>query len=339
MKNHIILGIESSCDDTGASIFSTQHGVQSNVVFSQTDAHRLFGGVVPEIAASYHLEKISHVVSQAFEKAGCTLPDVDAIAVTSKPGLPGSLIVGTCFAKALAFTTNKPIIGINHLEGHIFSASVEHNIPFPYVCLTVSGGHTAMYLVQGQGEYTMLGQTRDDAAGEAFDKVAKLLNIPYPGGPIIEKLAAIVGFQDFFNYPRGKMLGYDFSFSGLKTAVLYDLIERGWYDKQTKKSTIPDEESQAKVASSLLYAISDIFCRKIIAALKEFPEVRSIAFVGGVACNQYIRKQLELVAMKYDAQVYTPHRQYCTDNAAMIAYVGHYKFLQGKLDSMDLDIL
>lgn len=334
-----ILGIESSCDETAASIYSTDRGVLSNVLFSQIDLHKKFGGVVPEIASRSHLEKINTIIDQALEAASTTIDEIDAIAVTNKPGLPGSLLVGVCFAKAIAYAKNKKIIGVNHLEAHAFSASIDNNIPFPYLCITASGGHTAMYIVRDYGVYETIGNTLDDAAGEAFDKVAKLIHLPYPGGPVIEKLAAETGFKDYFNYPRSKLPTLDFSFSGLKTAVLYDLVKRDAYNL-TEKIFLKDSDIDLKkqVASSLLVCITDIFEQKITLALKEYPEVKALAFVGGVACNKYIKNRLTKFATKRSLPFYSPIPAYCTDNAAMVAFVGHYKAQKGEFSDQTVDI-
>ena len=201
MKHKTILAIETSCDETAAAVYTPQEGILSTIVFSQAELHKSYGGVVPEIAAQSQMEKIAPVVQEALKRAHKTLHDIDTIAVTYKPGLPGSLLIGLCFAKGLAWTTRKPLIGVNHLEGHIFSACIENSIPFPFLCITASGGHTALYIVYDFGVYTLLGETLDDAAGEAFDKVAKALALSYPGGPLIEKLASEVNFQDFFSLP------------------------------------------------------------------------------------------------------------------------------------------
>lgn len=255
-----VLGIETSCDEVAASVYDSTKGVLSNVLFSQTELHKVYGGVIPEVASRSHIEKINSIISQALETAHVTLDDIDCIAVTTKPGLPGSLLVGLCFAKALAFAQNKKIIGINHLEGHAFSACIEYKVPFPHLCLTASGGHTSLYLIHNFGEYTVLGTTLDDAAGEAFDKIAKMMRLPYPGGPLIEQLAAQVNFQDFFHYTRGNIQTLDFSFSGLKTAVMYDLVKRGLYDVQAKSFIKdPDPDVQMQISSSLLVCIRDIF--------------------------------------------------------------------------------
>ena len=294
---------------------------------------------MPEVASRAHLEKINDIVQLAMTKAGVTLEEIDVIAVTHKPGLPGSLLVGLCFAKALAWTQHKKLIGINHLEGHAFSSFLEHDIPFPHLCITASGGHTSMYIIHDFGKYETIGRTVDDAAGEAFDKIAKLINLPYPGGPEIEKLAREVNFQDFFHYPRGSMPGLDFSFSGLKTAVLYDLVKQNAYDMQGKRFLKNDDTVfKQHVASSLLVCITDIFKKKISAALKQYPQVKALSFVGGVACNKYIKAELAQLCQKKNIAFFTPSPQYCTDNAAMIAFVGYYKAKQGEFSDMTLDI-
>lgn len=340
MANHTILAIETSCDETAAAVFKTGQGILSNDLYSQIDLHKAYGGVVPELASRSHLEKIGIIVKQALNNANVTLDDIDTIAVTSKPGLPGSLLVGVCFAKMLAWATQKKLIGINHLEGHAFSALIEHDVPFPHLCITASGGHTALYLVKGFGNYEVIGQTVDDAAGEAFDKVAKLINLGYPGGPVIEKLARDVNFQDFFGYPRGKTNTLNFSFSGLKTAVLYDLVDKNAYDMKTKTFTQPDNtDLQKQVASSLLVCVADIFKNKLKLALKQHPEVKAITFVGGVACNKYIKNELSTFCQRRGLQFYSPSPQYCTDNAAMIAFVAHYKAQSNLYSDFDLDIL
>ena len=337
--HYTILGIESSCDETAASVYRTNVGVLSNELFSQTELHKTFGGVVPEIASRSHIEKINSIVQAALDKANIALSDIDVVAVTNKPGLPGSLLVGVCFAKALAYAAHKKIIAINHLEGHAFSASIEREIPFPYLCITASGGHTSLYLIKDYGDYEVLGITRDDAAGEAFDKIAKLLKLPYPGGPAIEQLAEQVSFKDFFNYPRLKEAGMHFSFSGLKTAVLYDLVKRGAYNLEQKKFLADDNlELKQQVSSSLLVCITDIFEQRLKFALKKYPHVKAVAFVGGVACNKYIKQRLTTFAQSHRLPFYTPAPQYCTDNAAMIAFVGHYKAQQGLFSDFTLDI-
>ena len=336
----IILGIETSCDETAAAVYSPKRGILSNDLYSQIELHKQFGGVVPEIASRSHLDKIGTITQAALDHANLTLADIDVIAVTCKPGLPGSLLVGLCFAKAVAWAQQKKLIGVNHLEGHIFSSCIEHNVPFPHLCLAASGGHTSLYYVKDFGIYECIGYTVDDAAGEAFDKVAKLINIPYPGGPIIEKMANAVGFTDFFNYPRAHADKLNFSFSGLKTAVLYDLVKRNAYDMGTKTFLRPnDEQFKQQVASSLLTCIADIFQNRLRNALDLHTDVQAVTFVGGVACNKYIRESLAKTCKQFSIPLIVPSPRYCTDNAAMIAYVGSYKATQGKFDDYTLDIL
>jgi N6-L-threonylcarbamoyladenine synthase len=338
-KPFITLGIETSCDETAAAVYHSENGLLSSALFSQIELHKDFGGVVPELASRSQLEKINPIVQEALDRALLTLDDIDVIAVTNKPGLPGSLLVGICFAKALAWGKNKKLIGVNHLEGHAFSASIEHNVPFEHLCLTASGGHTSLYLIKGFGDYEILGETQDDAAGEAFDKIAKLMNLPYPGGPVIEKLASDVDFQDFYHYPRSKHKTLDFSFSGLKTAVLYDLVKKGAYDLSTKTFLKPhDEQLHREVASSLLICIADIFEQKLAYTLSLHPHVKAITFVGGVACNKYITQRLQSFAESRNLPFFSPSRQFCTDNAAMIAFVGNYKAQQGHFSDFTLDI-
>lgn len=335
-----ILGIETSCDETAAAVYATDRGMLANVLHSQIDLHRQFGGVVPEVASRSHLEKIGPIIHTALAKAQVPLAHIDTIAVTHKPGLPGSLLVGVCFAKAIAYATNKNIIGINHLEGHAFSACIEHAISFPSLCLTVSGGHTAMYILHDYGMYTLIGHTLDDAAGEAFDKISKLIGLGYPGGPIIEKMAQEANFQDFFHYPRQATKMLNMSFSGLKTAVLYDLVKRGAYDMQRKLFLKPDDHVlKQQIASSLLVCIGDIFQEKIALAYAQYPEIQSVCFVGGVACNKYLKQKLSTWCAKRQLKFFAPSPQYCTDNAGMIAFVGHYKAQRGEFSALDLDIL
>lgn len=334
----IILGIETSCDETGAAVYHEEFGLLSHALFSQ-DHHKYYGGVIPELASRSQLEKINVIVKQALDDADVTLDALDAIAVTNKPGLAGSLLVGVCFAKALAWTHGKKLIGVNHLEGHAFSPFLEHCIPFPHICLSASGGHTALYRIDGLGDFKLLGQTLDDAAGEAFDKVAKMMNYPYPGGPIIEKLAQEIDFKDSCKYPRPKEKTLDFSFSGLKTAVLYDLIDKGAYDMHTKEFLQPDNISlKQEVASSLLICIGDIFEQKISLAFEQNSDCKAVTLVGGVACNKYLKNRLTSWCHKRNLSFFAPSPQFCTDNGAMIAYVGNYKAAQGKFSDLYLDI-
>lgn len=338
--NHKILAIESSCDETAAAVYTTEQGLLSNEIYSQIKQHALYGGVVPEAASREHMEKITVVTESALSSANVSFEQIDTVAVTNKPGLPGSLMIGASFAKAIAYAGGKNIIGIDHLEGHVFSACIENKVPFPFLSLTVSGGHSALYLVHDYGVYDIIGYALDDAAGEAFDKIAKLMNLPYPGGPVIEKLAETAQFQDFFHYPRGKNKDLNFSFSGLKTAVLYDLVKQNAYDLPAKKFLrTGDTELQQKVSSSLLLCMADIFEQKISLALSLYPNIKAVCFVGGVACNKYLRKRLQALLDKKRMQLFFPNPKLCTDNAGMIAFVGHYKAQQNKTDSFSLGIL
>lgn len=336
----LTLGIETSCDETAAAVYHEYKGILSSELFSQIALHEHRGGVIPEIASRTQLEKINSILELALEKAHVELKDIDVIAVTHKPGLPGSLLVGVCFAKAVAFALNKKLIGVNHLEGHVFSSFLENDVPFPHLCITASGGHTSLYLVEDFGKYTVLGETVDDAAGEAFDKISKLLGLGYPGGPIIEQLASKANFQDFFKYPRASARTLNFSFSGLKTAVLYDLVKRNAYDMQSKKFLKQDDEIfKQQVASSLLVCIADIFTHKLEQTLKDYSQVKAITFVGGVACNKFIKSKIQNLALAKNLEFFTPSPKYCTDNGAMIAFVGNYKATQNKFSDLTLDIL
>lgn len=336
----LILGIETSCDETGFALYRTGEGVIAQVLFSQIDLHKKYGGVIPELASRTQLEKVTVLFDELFTKTTYTFNNVDVVAITNKPGLPGSLLVGLAFGKTIAWATNKKIIGINHLEGHIFSSFLQHQVPFPHLCLTASGGHTSLYLVTDFGQYQLLGTTKDDAAGEAFDKIAKLMGMPYPGGPIIEQYARQAGFEDFFNYPRSMAHSLDFSFSGLKTAVLYHLIKEHAYDKEQKKFLKSDDQLfKQKVSSSLLSCIGDIFGQKITLALSQHPQIKAVTFVGGCAANAYLKNRLSELCIKHNLSFYAPSPLYCTDNGAMIAFVGSYKAEQNQYDNFDLDIM
>jgi N6-L-threonylcarbamoyladenine synthase len=343
-----ILGIESSCDETAASIYDIKSKkIISNTVFSQIDLHKKYGGVVPEIASRSHLEKIGLIVKDALADANISISEIDSIAVTNKPGLAGALLIGLCFSKGLACVHNKKLISVDHIEAHIFSSFllddglIRDDIPFPHFSLVASGGHTSLFSVKNFGDCELLGQTLDDAAGEAFDKVAKLIGLGYPGGPQIEKLANEVGFVDFFSYPRAKKMAksLNFSFSGLKTAVLYDLINRGAYD--LKSGIVKNNmtlELQKQVSSSLLVSISDIFISKLDLALKKHPDVKAITFSGGVACNNFLRDRLREFCDRTKKILVIPHKKYCGDNAAMVGFVGAYKYAQKKFADLSLDL-
>ncbi len=346
----LVLGIETSCDETAVAVYdSAKIKLLSSAIFSQIKLHEIYGGVVPEIASRSHLEKIDFVLREAIKEAKISIDDLDSIAVTNKPGLAGSLLIGLCFAKGLAWAKNKKLVAVNHLEGHIFSSFLQKDfsvneeiLGFPHLSLLVSGGHTAFYLVNGFGDYELVGQTFDDAAGEAFDKISYMLGLGYPGGPIIEKLAREVEFKDFFNYPRSRRGEKDlnFSFSGLKTAVLYDLVKKGAFNlnKGIIKSKVTPT-LQKEVASSLLVCVGDIFERSLKIAFKKYPNATGFSFVGGVACNKYLKDRLENVCVQHKKAFISPHCTFCSDNAAMVAFVGSYKAEQGKLSGLDLDVL
>lgn len=346
----LLLAIESSCDDMAAAILDTATGtLLSHAFFSQIDMHKIYGGVVPEIASRAHIQHVRPIVISALEKAGVTLDAIDIFAATNRPGLAGSLLIGFSFAKGLAWALKKPFIAIDHLEGHIFSSfitaenTVSKPIPFPHIALSASGGHSGIYYVTGLGEYREIGNTRDDAAGEAFDKIAKLINLDYPGGPIIEKLSQKAGFVDFYKYPRTKHSPgeYLFSFSGLKTAVLYDLVKRGHVTLASQKPTETlTDEIRTQVASSLLVCIGDIFATMSDRLLRDFPEVQALTFVGGVACNQYLRDRLSNIAARHQKQFFTSEKKYSTDNGAMIAHVAGYTYTQalGQSKKEDRDL-
>lgn len=344
----IILGIESSCDETAAAVYdSEKKQLLSSSIFSQIKLHEIYGGVVPEIASRSHLEKIDAIVDSALKQSNTTLDEIDYIAVTSKPGLVGSLLVGLSFAKTLAWTKNKKIIGINHLEAHIFSSFIKkdnsiENVPFPHIALSASGGSTVLYYVRGLGDYEIIGQTIDDAAGEAFDKIAKIIGFGYPGGAKIEHAAKEVHFKDFYNYTRTKNVKkiLNFTFSGLKTAIMYDLVKKGAYNLQTGPIwNNVTSDLQKKVSSSLLVCIADIFQAKIELAIKLYPEIKAITFVGGVACNNYITERLKNISKINNKLFFSPICKFCTDNAAMIAFTGGYKSEQNKLSNLYLDVM
>jgi N6-L-threonylcarbamoyladenine synthase len=327
----IILGIDTSCDDTSAGVVLNGSRVLSSIVHSQVQLHHPYGGVVPELASREHLGKINIVVEQAINKAEITRKDLDGIAVTIGPGLIGSLLVGLYFAKAFSYVLRIPYVGINHLEGHILSIFLEERPPsFPFVVLTVSGGHTTLYHVEGIGRYTPLGQTLDDAAGEAFDKVAKLLGLGYPGGVVIENLARS-GDKNRIRFPRA-YLGPDslnFSFSGLKTAVA--LHVKKWQESGQKLGSVAD------IAASFQEAVIDVLAEKVMAAA-ERTKVGSVVVAGGVACNQALRDRVKDLASQSGMGFYYPRPAFCTDNGAMIALAGHHRISRGERADLSLDV-
>ena len=328
-KDTYILAIESSCDETAAAVIKNGRYVCSNVIFSQIELHKLYGGVVPEIASRKHIEKINQVIREALEEASMTLQDMDAIAVTYGPGLVGALLVGVAEAKAIAYAANKPLVGVHHIEGHIAANYIEHlDLEPPFMCLVVSGGHTHLVKVADYDKFEILGKTRDDAAGEAFDKVARAIGLGYPGGPKIDALAK-EGNREAIAFPRAKVDGneYDFSFSGLKSSVLN-------YLNQCEMKQI--EVNRADVAASFQYAVIDVLTTHAIHAVKE-SGMDKLAIAGGVASNSSLRKNLQEVCEKEGIQFYHPSPIYCTDNAAMIGVAGYYAFCNGVRHGLDLN--
>lgn len=329
MEDTIILAIESSCDETAVAVIKNGHEILSNVVSTQIAIHRRYGGVVPEIASRKHLELINVVVQEALEQAKLTLDDITHIAVTYGPGLVGALLVGVATAKALAFAANKPLIGVHHIEGHICANFlVNQELQFPLVCLVVSGGHTNIIKITDHGQYLLLGQTKDDAAGEAYDKIARSIGLPYPGGPQIEKLAK-EGNAHAIDLPRAWMGddSFDFSFSGLKSAVL------NYLNKAKMKG---EEIIAADVAASFQQAVVDVLVQKTVRAAEQ-SGVNTILLAGGVAANGTLREQLQQAAAEKGIQVYYPPVQFCTDNAAMIGAAAHYKAVRQEYADLSLN--
>lgn len=329
MEKKYILSIESSCDETSAAVVVDGREVLSNVIASQIDTHKKFGGVVPEVASRMHIEVISGVVEEALEEANVTLDQIDAIGVTYGPGLVGALLVGLQYAKGLAFATKKPLIGVNHIEGHICANYIQHkDLKPPFVSLVVSGGHTFIVHVKDYGEYEVIGQTRDDAAGEAYDKVARALGLGYPGGPKIDKLSK-EGNPNAIEFPRAKFQEetLDFSFSGVKSAVLN-------YLNKCKMQDI--KVNAADVAASFQKAVVDVLTENVLLTCKK-RKVNKIAIAGGVASNSALRENLIKVAGKNGIYVLFPDMILCTDNAAMIGSAAYYNFMNGKENNLSLN--
>jgi N6-L-threonylcarbamoyladenine synthase len=329
----LVLGIESSCDETAAAVVEAGRVIRSNIIASQIATHAPFGGVVPELASREHLDRIAPVVTDALNEAGITLECVDGIAVTQGPGLIGSLLVGISFAKSLAMVANKPIVGVNHIEGHIYSVVFENPaVEYPAVALIVSGGHTTLFLIPAEGSYAVLGRTRDDAAGEAYDKVAKLLGLGYPGGPVIDRLAKSGdprAAELVFTLPRMDSPNLDFSFSGLKTAVLRYVREKGI--APVVNGGEPDQKIVDLVASFQDKVIRSLLARLLAAVRRHHP--RTIILAGGVACNSALRSAVD--GEDFGAPVYYPSPILTTDNAAMIAAVGYARLARGENHGLD----
>lgn len=328
-KDITILAIESSCDETAAAVIRNGREVLSNVISSQIELHKLYGGVVPEIASRKHIEKINQVIEEALSEAGITLDDLDAIGVTYGPGLVGALLVGVAEAKAISYVKNLPLVGVHHIEGHISANYIEHpDLEPQFLCLVVSGGHTHLVLVRDYGKYEIIGRTRDDAAGEAFDKVARAIGLGYPGGPKIDKLAK-EGNADAIPFPRAHIEGsvYDFSFSGLKSAVLN-------YINSCQMKGV--EINRADVAASFQKAVTDVLVRNAMQAVKEYG-INKLAIAGGVASNSSLRNAMREACEKNNIEFYHPSPVFCTDNAAMIGVAAYYDYINGTRHGLDLN--
>jgi N6-L-threonylcarbamoyladenine synthase len=326
----LILGIESSCDDAAAAVFETERAgvgkIRSSTVANQDDIHRLYGGIVPELASRNHVVTMMPTIERAMAEAGCNLRDIGGIAVTRGPGLVGSLLVGLMCAKGLAQATGVPFVGVNHIEGHLLAPLLEHTVAMPYLALVVSGGHTSLFVVENFGRYRRLGSTRDDAAGEAFDKVAKLMGLGYPGGKIIDDISKR-GNRKTVKIPRARLKNsaMDFSFSGVKTAVANFL-----------RSEAGAATSREDLAASFQEAVIDMLIRPTIAAAHA-SGADTVVLTGGVAANSRLRERLGEALEAENRRVVAPALRYCTDNAAMIAMAGSYRLLRGESDRLDLD--
>ena len=328
-KDTLILAIESSCDETAASVVKNGRCVLSNIISSQIAIHTLYGGVVPEIASRKHIEKINQVVEAALKEADVTLDDIDAIGVTYGPGLVGALLVGVAEAKAIAYAKKKPLVGVHHIEGHVSANCIEHpDLEPPFLCEIISGGHTHLVIVKDYGSFEILGRTRDDAAGEAFDKVARAIGLGYPGGPKIDKLAK-EGNPHAIDFPRAHMedAPYDFSFSGVKSAVLNHL---------NKCRMTGEPIVEADIAASFQQAVVDVLVDNAIRAAKDYHMDR-LAIAGGVASNGALRAAMEAACEKEGIRFYRPSPIFCTDNAAMIGVAAYYEYQKGTRHGWDLN--
>ena len=322
MKDTLILGIESSCDETSVAIVKNGREVLSNVINSQIKVHEMYGGVVPEIASRMHTEVINGIMKEALKKANCTLEDIDAIAVTNGPGLVGALLVGVSYAKGLSFSTGKPLVSVNHIEGHIAGNYITHkDLEPPFLCLIISGGHTHLVNVKSYTDFEIIGKTRDDAIGEAFDKVARVVGLGYPGGPKVDNLAK-EGTPNI-DLPVTSFDNFDFSFSGIKTAVI---------NLNHKNPNI----NKADLCVSFEKAVTEMLLKNTKKAIAEF-KADKIAIAGGVSSNSYIRNAFDDLAKELGIKVYYPEKVLCTDNAAMIAAMGYYNFINGERADLNLN--
>lgn len=329
MEDTLILAIESSCDETAASVVKNGRTILSNVISSQIELHKLYGGVVPEIASRKHIEKVNQVIEEALKEADVTLDDLDAIGVTYGPGLVGALLVGVAEAKAIAYAKKLPLVGVHHIEGHVSANYIEHpDLEPPFLCLIVSGGHTHLVIVKDYGEFEILGRTRDDAAGEAFDKVARAIGLGYPGGPKIDKLSK-EGNPNAIVFPKAKIgdCPYDFSFSGVKSAVLNYLNQA-----QMKGEDV----NRADFAASFQKAVVDVLVEHTMQAAKDY-HMDKVAIAGGVASNGTLRAAMEEACQKHGYKFYRPSPIFCTDNAAMIGVAAYYEFKKGTRHGWDLN--
>ncbi|MBJ9374249.1 MULTISPECIES: tRNA (adenosine(37)-N6)-threonylcarbamoyltransferase complex transferase subunit TsaD [Acinetobacter] len=323
----IVLGLETSCDETGLALYDSEVGLRGQVLYSQIKLHAEYGGVVPELASRDHVRKLIPLINQLLEQSGVNKSEIDAVAYTRGPGLMGALMTGALFGRTLAFALNKPAIGVHHMEGHMLAPLLSETPPkFPFVALLVSGGHTQLMAAHGIGQYEILGESIDDAAGEAFDKVAKMLKLPYPGGPNISKLAE-QGSKEAFEFPRPMLhQGLDFSFSGLKTAVSVQL-------KKLETEHANTENYHADIAASFQEALVDTLVKKSVKALKQ-TGLKSLVIAGGVSANKRLRERLELDLAKIKATVYYAEPALCTDNGAMIAFAGYQRLKAGQQDGL-----
>ena len=329
----LVLGIETSCDETGFAIYDSERGLLAHCLYSQVALHADYGGVIPELASRDHVRKILPMFNQVLAEAGVTKQALDGIAYTAGPGLMGALMVGGSMATALGFTLDIPVVGVHHMEGHLLAPMLEDKPPeFPFVALLVSGGHTQLVSVKGIGNYQLLGESLDDAAGEAFDKTAKMLDLDYPGGPVLAKLAE-KGHLNRFDFPRPMTdkPGLDFSFSGLKTHT------RNLIEKHRGGDVLPDQQTTYDISAGFQEAVVDTLTIKCKRALKQ-TNMKRLVIAGGVSANKRLRQKLEAELMQFDAQVFYARHEFCTDNGAMIAYAGCQRLLAGERSDLSLSV-